>query len=75
LNFSSNIVMMIKSKMRLAGNVARMGDEKFRQNYGWKRKEETSWTLRLIKEDNIRMDVKAIGCVDVNQNLLAQKGD
>jgi len=62
LYFSSNIVQVIKSRrMRWAGHVVRMGDER-----GVCRVPRSRWV------DNIRMDLQEVGCGYMNWIGLAQ---
>ena len=71
---SPNIVRMIKSKrMRWAGNVARMGEERavYRVLVGKPegRRPRRRWV------DNIRMDLQEVGCGYMDQIGLAQDRD
>jgi hypothetical protein len=78
LYFSPNIIMQIKSRrIRWAGHVARMGEE--RKVYGvLMRKPEGKKPLgrpRRRWEDRIKMDLRENGCGSVDWIQLAQNRD
>jgi len=61
---SSNIVQVIKSRMRWAGHVARMGEERgaYRVLVGKLEGKRPLGRLRRRWVDNIRMDLQEVGC-------------
>ena len=75
---SSNIVRVIKSRrMRWAGNVARMGEEKgvYRVLVGKPKGRRPFGRPRRRWVDNIRMDLQDVGCGFVDLIGLAQDRD
>jgi len=61
---SPNIVLVIKSRrMRWAGHVARMGEERGCIGSWWgNRRERLLWRPRRKWVDNIRTDLQKVGC-------------
>jgi len=75
---SPNIVRVIKSRrMRWAGNVARMGEERgvYRVLVGKPEGKRPLGRLRSIWVDNIRMDLQEVGCGYLDWIGLAQDRD
>ena len=75
---SHNIVRVIKSRrMRWAGNVARMGEERgmYRVLVGKPEGRRPLWRPRCRCLDNIRMDLQEVGCGYMDWIGLAQDRD
>jgi hypothetical protein len=71
----TNIVKVIKSRrMRWAGHVAMMGDERgmYRVVVGKPEGKRPLWRPRQSWEDNIRMDLQEVGCGVIDWIGLAQ---
>jgi hypothetical protein len=78
LNSSPNIVRVIKSRrMRWAGHVARMGEERgvYRIFVGKLEGKRPLGRSRRRWEDNIRMDLQEVGCEGMDWIGLAQDRD
>ena len=72
-----NIVRVINSRMRWAGNVESMGEERgvYRVLVGKPKGKRPLWRPRRRWVDNIRMDLQAVGCGYVDWIGLAQDRD
>jgi len=68
------IVQVIKSRMRLAGHVARMGEKRciYRILVGKPKGKRPLGTPRCRWENNIKMDRQEVGCGDMDCIELAQ---
>ena len=76
LYYSSNIVRFVKSKRRRwAGNVARMGEEKFYIGFWWENLREDLGRPRCRWEDNIKIDLQEVGLGGLDWIELAQDRD
>ena len=69
-----NIVRVIKSRMRWAGHVARVGEGRgiYRVLVGKREGKRPLGGLRLRWEDNSKMDLQEVGCGGVDWIELAQ---
>jgi len=74
---SSNIVRVIKSRMRWAGHVARMGRGEAYTGFWWKKLAEKRplGRPRGRWEDNIKKDLLEVGCGSMDWIELAQDRD
>jgi hypothetical protein len=75
---SANIVRVIKSRiMRWAGHVARMGERRgvYGVLVGKAEGKRPLWRARRRWEDNIKMDLREVGCGGMNWIELAQDRD
>jgi hypothetical protein len=74
---STNIMRVIKSRMRWAGHVARMVEGRCvnRTLVGKLGKKRPLGRPRLRWEDNIKMDLQEVGCGDIDWIELAQDRD
>jgi hypothetical protein len=74
---SLNIVRVIKSRMRWAGNVACMGEERgvYRVLVGKPERRRPLWRPRRRWVDNIRMDLQEVRCGHGDWIGLAQDRD
>jgi hypothetical protein len=78
LNFSPNIVRVIKSRRTIwTGHVARMGEERgvYRILVGKPEGKRPLGRPRLRWEDNVRMDLQEVGCGGMDWIGLAQDRD
>ena len=74
---SPNIVWVIKSRMKWAGNVACMGERRgiFRVLVGKPESKRPLGRPRCRWEDNIKMDLQEVGCGGMDWIELAQDRD
>jgi len=77
LNSTANSVGVIKSRMRWAGHVARMGKRTgvYRFLVGKPEGKRSLRRPRSRKEDNIKMDFQEVGCGSVDWVELVQDRD
>jgi len=74
---STNIVRVIKSRTRLAGHIARMGENRCIQGCGRGslRGKRRFGRPRPRREDNIKMNLQEVGCAGMDWIYLAQDRD